>query len=46
MTGKLQEVVRILIDRSGDGPFKLDDLNKKTGLLVIDVLRSKHPAGR
>ena len=44
--GKLREAVRILTDRSGGGSLQPDDLDEKTGLPVIDVLRLKHPAGR
>ena len=46
MAGKLREAVRILANRLGGGPLQLDDLDKKTGLPVINVLRSKYSAGQ
>jgi hypothetical protein len=43
LDGKIREVVRFARGKGKGGPLHPDDKCSKTGLPVIDVMRSKHP---
>ncbi len=42
--GKIHAAVRMVTDRDGGGAYRPYDLDSKSRLPVIDVLREKHPA--
>ena len=46
ISGRLRAAVRELTQGRGGGVLFPDDIDAKTGLPVIDVLRSKHPEAR
>ena len=46
LRGKLQAAIRYLTDRDGGGILQPDNIDAKSGLLVSEVLESKHPAAR
>ena len=46
LSGRLRQAVRRLTSRDGGGVMHPDDLCTKTGLPILQVLRSKHPAAR
>ena len=43
LSGKLQTAVRTVTSRGKNGLFKPHDIDEKSGLRVVGVLRSKHP---
>ena len=43
LEGKLRQAVRFITQRDQGGVLQIDALDSKSGLPVLDVLKSKHP---
>ena len=43
LSGKVRAAIRMVTERDPGGLFRPSDICSKTGTLVLDVLRDKHP---